>query len=437
VPDTEPPETDTADVEPADTVETTDALLMFTYQELLDATKHQDDKINRLLTAIAFLTASALALGNLDAAAGIQTRFILSPGTTVPVALIVLGAFLIGVIASVVMLISSLTTPLRFPGGTKAAMPPINYADDKVTVSPIYFTEIAGTSLQQWYAKWQKPAADIARERHEALIRETHNLAVRTDFKYQQTKEAVAVLTFALLSLALSVVLVLGGITARTTDPAASATPAPIALSTRVLLGLTLGAYVALHLFATARERRQTVVERAAFNSGLIADLRRVSRTISPITAAAVPATLVAVPFSPTVLWYTVAVALPAVSLVVFTAGLPWVRMKELTESLTAQWRPLGDFSTLPPPVHNESGRTQERDRANKKLKSLCRIAALIALGYAVVGIISAVGSHYWLQLLASYAAGVILLLAALVQYTQVRREQVRNWQDPKRRIRY
>jgi len=413
------PSESTTELPPA--VETTDALLKFTYQELLDATKHQDDKINRLLSAIAFLTASSLALGNLNSAAGVKTRYLVAPGTVVPLALILLGAFLIGVIASVVMLINSLTTPLRFPGGTKAAMPKIEYADRTVEASPIYFTEIAGTSLQQWYAKWQKPAADIVRERRQALIRETHNLAVRTDFKYQQTKEAVAVLTFALLSLALSVVLVLGGITAQRVD-------APIPLSTRLLLGLTLGGYVTLHLFATARERRQTVVERATFETGRLARVRQLARVLSPITVAAVPAVLVAMPFSATGLWAAVAIALPVVSWLVFITSLPWVAAEEQAASLAAQWRPLGDVTSLPPPVNDDAGRTAERNKANARLTNLRWIAAVIALAYLVIGVISAIQSYYWLQLLAGYGAGVILLLAALIQYTRARREQVRRW---------
>lgn len=411
--------------------ESASALLNFTYQELLDATKHQDDKINRLLTAIAFLTAAALALGNLDSATGIHTRFILGPGETAPLALIVLGAYLIGVIAAVVMLIASLTTPLRFPGGTKPAMPPITYADDKVEVSPIYFTEIASTSPQQWYAKWQKPPSAIALERREALIRETHNLAVRTDFKYQQTKEAVAVLTLALLSLALAVVLTLSAIAARSAGNAIGATPVPITLPTRVLLSLTLGAYVAFYLFSITRQRRQTVVERATFDTRLLSRLQNLSRTISPITAASVPAILVAVPFSATSVWRIVAVGLPLVSLVIFVLGLPWALKEEQTASLRAQWSPLGNFESLPRPLNDDSGRTKKRSEVNKRLQRLCLIAALVAVAYVLIGVTSAVTSRYWLQLLAGYAAGVVLLLAALVQSTRARRKQVRDWKGP------
>lgn len=34
----------------------------FTYREVLDATKHQDDKVGRFLTAISFLTAGTVAV---------------------------------------------------------------------------------------------------------------------------------------------------------------------------------------------------------------------------------------------------------------------------------------------------------------------------------------------------------------------------------------
>jgi hypothetical protein len=403
-------------------------MLEFTYREVLDATKHQDDKINRLLSAIAFLTAASLALGNLDSAAGIQTKFRIAAHVSIQLGLVVLGAFLIGVLASVVILITSLTVPLRFPGGAKPALPPVHYASPDVETSPIYFTEIASTSPQQWYAKWRQPAERLITERHEALIRETHNLAVRTDFKYQQTREAVSILTFALLSLALSVVLVICGITSAPAHRNGVAAPTvQMNLTTRVLLGLTLGAYVALHLYAVARERRQTVVERSTFATRKIGVARGFLRTLSPVVVGAVPAVLIAVPFSSTLTWAIVAVALPAVSATVFIAALPRVDESELLLQRKSEKIPIQRLKY--PPTLPDNNPAEEVKKVNARFTNLARIGVAIAACYIVVDVFSLCGDRYWVQLIAAYAAGLVLLAASLVQSARSRHRQVADWQ--------
>ena len=58
---------------------------------------------------------------------------------------------------------------------------------------------------------------ELKRERNDSLVRETHNLAVRTEYKYQRSNAAVAVLSFALLSFVLSAILIL--VAAERQDP--------------------------------------------------------------------------------------------------------------------------------------------------------------------------------------------------------------------------
>ncbi|HQY32406.1 MAG TPA: hypothetical protein PLS68_00425, partial [Actinotalea sp.] len=50
-------------------------LLRETYKEVLDAVKHQDDKIGRLLTGLAFLTAATLAVAGLGGAEFVTRTF--------------------------------------------------------------------------------------------------------------------------------------------------------------------------------------------------------------------------------------------------------------------------------------------------------------------------------------------------------------------------
>jgi len=48
--------------ESAENVKAKIDLAQISYDEVLDATKHQDDKVGRFLTAIAFLTTGSIAL---------------------------------------------------------------------------------------------------------------------------------------------------------------------------------------------------------------------------------------------------------------------------------------------------------------------------------------------------------------------------------------
>src|SRR4051812_35004730 len=82
------------------------------YAEVLDATKHQDDKIGRFLTAIAFLTAASLAFVN---AAGLAATPFEIPGFRVQLLAILLGAFVTLAILSALWFVLSLSTQVTLP----------------------------------------------------------------------------------------------------------------------------------------------------------------------------------------------------------------------------------------------------------------------------------------------------------------------------------
>ena len=230
-------------------------LIIWSYGEVLDATKHQDDKIGRLLTSIAFLTAATLALAALSSANFVTRQFSVPP-VNLPLGLISLAVFLVGMIFTVMLLLTSLATPLRLPGLTEySGRPPMDWVAG-VEASQSYFREISTVALHEWERKWDAPVRELERERLVSLVRETHNLGVRTNAKYDRTTECVALLSSSLLAFALAVVFV---------ATAAGSTPStePIRLEAihRLGIGALLGCYCGLQLLVRIRYAGQTVDE--------------------------------------------------------------------------------------------------------------------------------------------------------------------------------
>ena len=137
-------------------------LLKFSYQEVLDATKHQDDKINRLLTTVAFITAAALALTTLGHdSAPITATFLVDGRLELPLASIGLAGFLAGVTVSVILLIVSMTTPLVLPGGSNPVTPAIGYVpgpEDRA----VLLQRDSGSALPAWHRKWRQVRSTCA-----------------------------------------------------------------------------------------------------------------------------------------------------------------------------------------------------------------------------------------------------------------------------------
>lgn len=90
-------------------------LAAFSYAEVLDATKHQDDKVGQLLTSVAFLTAATIALAALEPTRLLAGKFLVPP-FSLPLGLITLTVFLLGIAFAVLLLLINLSTPLRLPG---------------------------------------------------------------------------------------------------------------------------------------------------------------------------------------------------------------------------------------------------------------------------------------------------------------------------------
>jgi Pycsar effector protein len=194
------------------------------YREVLDATKHQDDKIGRFLTAIAFLFTGAVALAS-------RTKLV---DGTVSVddsprylALICLGIFLGLAVLSVLLLVIAIGPNLALPHPGASGLR-----------SRLFFLAIAGYSPTHWNNRWT-----LGPGREEMLqmyVREAHNLAGKTDFKYSRTNEARALFTLGLLFLALSIVLAF--LSVGRFGPSSSAT-LPWDSLTRNIVGTTLATF--------------------------------------------------------------------------------------------------------------------------------------------------------------------------------------------------
>lgn len=234
------------------------ALLQESYKEVLDAVKHQDDKIGRLFTGIAFLTAAALAMANLGGAAFLEQRF--KDWPSVPPAMLSLAAYLLLVFLAVTILVGSMGTPLRVPG-LKATPPDLAVPwVGGLQASQIYFGEISTVGLLEWNEKWAATKEELELESARSLVGETHNLAVRTQFKYGRMNEAIALFNLALLFLAVTVIL---GVAAASLEFKKGPQIAPPGLPGRAhaALALVVAAFVFLQLFNQVRYTRQTMDE--------------------------------------------------------------------------------------------------------------------------------------------------------------------------------
>ena len=234
-------------------------LVTASYAEVLDATKHQDDKIGQLLTSIAFLTAATIALAALEPTQILARRFLVPP-FSLPLGLIALSVFLLGIAFSVMLLLINLSTPLRVPGlggsaATRGKGRNISWAAN-VEASQIYFFEIAGVGVEEWERKWDATYDDLERERLESLIKETHNLGLRTSAKYDRTTEGVALLSVALLAFALAVVFVGIIVISPVNERQIS-----LAVWQRVVIAAIYACYCWIQLLTRVRYDRQAVDE--------------------------------------------------------------------------------------------------------------------------------------------------------------------------------
>lgn len=215
-------------------------IIRWSYGEVLDATKHQDDKIGRFLTAIAFLSTGAIALMFRTELVAYRWRVGQSGRSSVgygdyPLLACFAGAFFLCVLLAVWLLLSSLSAPLRAPGAQARYGP--SFQDSR-----LFFTHIAKERGDVWERRWRdRETPEIEREILGHYVNETHNLAERADGKYTQTRMGAALFGVGLSYLAVSILLALVVV--------AGGTPSGrLSLIVRIAIGSILGGHVWLQL---------------------------------------------------------------------------------------------------------------------------------------------------------------------------------------------
>lgn len=226
-------------------------LLKESYDEILAATTHQDDKVGRLITSSAFLTAASLALAGLGSASGLKRTYdVLGAGQNVALALWVFSGYLVCIGLATTLFVQAISTPLRIPAFVPTAMPSKDSDADHRPVSMFYFYPISGATLQEWRAQWRgADSTDLANQYEDDLLRETHNLAVRADYKYSRSNEGVAFLSLAILLFLCSAVLILRAFA----DASPGGPPQPVDLLTRLALAVTISAWLFLTMVSNLR----------------------------------------------------------------------------------------------------------------------------------------------------------------------------------------
>jgi hypothetical protein len=165
------------------------------YKEVLDATKHQDDKIGRFMAGIAFLIAGALVFTNPTV---LQATYRVGD-FTLPLPALALGSFLVLIVLSLLFYLLAMSAPLTIPSPTRTTS----------RRSHVFFLLIAGETRKSWRDFWFETAStqELEQELVDEYISETRNIALRADQKYERSNEASALFVLALLFFLLGIVL--------------------------------------------------------------------------------------------------------------------------------------------------------------------------------------------------------------------------------------
>ena len=174
-------------------------LLQDSYKEVLDATKHQDDKVGRFLTAVAFLIGGSIALGTRTDLAAASYQIDALPAEPVLLPAYLLSLFLLFVAVSLLLLVTGLGARLYRPDERPGT-----------SDSHLFFfliAEMYERNPVEWDRLWLGDAVTISQSLITEYKREIPNIARRATLKYRRTLYAGAFLQFAILLLVLAAVL--------------------------------------------------------------------------------------------------------------------------------------------------------------------------------------------------------------------------------------
>jgi|SRR5579862_2090977 len=366
------------------------AMLEKSYQEVLDATKHQDDKVGRVLTAAAFLTTGAIALVTHTYAPSVR---LVLPDGSIPIVTIGVAIFFSCTAYAVIALLLSLATPHVYLSDV-----------DHGFESLLFFHEIGRLSRTDWERRWTGRDDATVDKLQKSYLRESLNLARRVKLKYRRTSHAVRVFEVGIFYLVVGVTaFLLGFLRSPSVNPDH---PIPIlpAYPVRVLFFIAITAYLVLQMGAI---RDQARYDRHDMAQVLTADQRYTRQTTSRLSTA-VLACLIA--FEAATLFTTRGTTHLIVWIVVATCGFllaafirPRVRATQIDAS----------GATLPV----DGGRVRYLWIGGCSRRTIYRIVALgCGLGLIALGAtVSELGSAEW-RLIAAGAMPLLVLFAGGLQ---------------------
>ena len=167
------------------------------YDEVLAALKHQDEKINRTLTALAFLTAAGVTLyiqlrPEAQDPPAPRVRFN-DVGPEVPAVMFVIF------LAAVTLALLSALAAIGPSGRLRFRDPEDAVPEDEKSL--LFHTSIARNAAWDKYRAWD--AETLERRLVQNLHRETQLLAWRVEYKMARARESGALVQLAILALAL------------------------------------------------------------------------------------------------------------------------------------------------------------------------------------------------------------------------------------------
>lgn len=160
------------------------------YAEVLAALKHQDDKLNRTLTALAFLTVAGVALFPKITGAGIVFNGA-GPGASA----VLFVSFLASVALGVIVTLTAIGPGRPLPNA------PSEEARAKRRPSLIFYARISRD--KQWDEKFTWSPAKLAGQLAADFHCESKVIAERVDYKVARAREAIVWVELAIVALAL------------------------------------------------------------------------------------------------------------------------------------------------------------------------------------------------------------------------------------------
>lgn len=220
------------------------ALAKAGFDQVLDATKHQDDKIGRFLTALAFLTTGALAL-----LARQQTPYRIG-SHSVPLGTYALAAYLMLALTAAALWLFCLGSRLRVPYGGASAEEVDDASGPKVE-SLLYFGPIAKVRARAWKDEWAQDVSSLTKKLARNYWLEIRNIATRVEMKYERSGEAAATFILALLFLALALVF--------TFDRLLEPSGVHFTFGLRLSVAVILSGHALLQLYALLRQEQEDI----------------------------------------------------------------------------------------------------------------------------------------------------------------------------------